>query len=98
MISVIIPLGALLIAILSVAALWLWWTGDAPPELASEQSGSMTSYMDSTPPPVAQISSAPTQSISAPTSDEVLRVVRNSDGQLNILMNGNTYRSMADVS
>jgi hypothetical protein len=96
MIAVIIPLGALLIAILSVAALWLWWTGDPAPELASEK-GSLT-FADSIATPAAEIGSAPAQMYQAQPSNEVMRVVRSGDGQLQVLMNGTIYQTMADVS
>jgi hypothetical protein len=98
MLSVLIPVGALLIAILSVAALWLWWSGEAPPELEGDP-GSDITFSDSISEPVAEMSGVPAQTYtSAPTTAEVLRVVRASDGQLHILINGNTYQSMAEVS
>jgi hypothetical protein len=101
MLSVLIPIGVLIIAILSVAALWLWWSGEAPPELAGDR-GSDTTFPDSISEPVAEVISIPTPTqttyTSTPVSDEVLRVVRASDGRLHVLINGTTYRNMADVS
>jgi hypothetical protein len=97
MASVIIPLGALLIAILSVAALWLWWTGDSPPELAAEQ-GSSSVLAEGFSASAAEMTSAPVLTGSTQSSDEVLRIVRGSDGQLQILMNGVTYHSLSEMN
>jgi hypothetical protein len=97
MLSIIIPIGALLIAILAVAAFWLWLTGDPPAEVATEQSGGLI-FAESPAPVVAAATSMPAQAHYTPSSDELLRVMRGSDGQMQIQINGTTYRNMGDMS
>jgi hypothetical protein len=96
MASVIVPVGALIIAVLSVVALWLWWTGDSPNELAVEQAN-IVSQTDSMPSNIAEISSAPVQALPSQATGEIMRVVRSSDSQIQVVINGTTYQSIADV-
>lgn len=99
MITVILPVAALLIALLLVAALYLWWSGDQPETVPAGDGEFMN---------VASLDIAPSMPVSAPVassstpapslSTEVLRVTRGRNGQLIVNVNGATYHNMTEMN
>jgi hypothetical protein len=103
MVGVIIPLAALLIAVLMVAALWLWWTGDRGEAVAAQPEGShQLENVDfasfSTAPAVTYTPASMPAAQTMPAANDLLRVIRTSDDQLAVVIDGTTYRNMRDVS
>jgi hypothetical protein len=99
MISVVLPIAALLIALLLVAALYLWWSGDQP-ETVPAGDGEFTNIasLDMAYAPSMPVA-APSASVPMPNAaNELLRVTRGRDGQLIVNVNGATYHNMAEMN
>jgi hypothetical protein len=102
MASILVPLVALLIAALVVAALWLWWTGDqsdaADADGSDDLSANSIMTLDITPTiadATAPIAASPVMGTTA-GGIEILRVARDRNGALNVMLGGVTYRNMSE--
>lgn len=97
MTAIILPIAAFLIALLLVAALYLWWTGDAPetvPAGDGEFTGVSSLDIATSMPSASPITSMPTPS----TANELLRVTKGRDGRIIVNVNGATYHNIAEMS
>ena len=102
MIGVILPLAAIVIAVLVVIALWLWWSGSEEAEAVTQDNSHKGIELGGIPnPPIPTNTTSSVWEIppmqEAPVTNELLRVLQTQDDNIAVIVGGRIYSSLQEM-